>query len=303
MEQDAAVWALVEHGARVLELESGNAGLLHRALELGRFGVVGRLLEAMTEEEANMKDSFGASLYWSAYLAGDLHAMGWLAELGANVDEDRGTGYTPLMDACKYGKFGMAREMMGWGADPNVVYTGVLDTSCSRGSDDGNETGDESGAEGEAEETEGAEEAGEAGDDAGNEEDNDDGRGEEEEDEEEEETDYEGEDYDENRSQNTDPDGDEEAGYNTGYTPLGVCACLFNPKRFFRRKESRMDYLNRLSTSPSPTEHFSVEAQEELGQQLVTLLLDKDAEFEGTLDWAARAHEIQFLDAMFSHSS
>ncbi|KAK4150465.1 ankyrin repeat-containing domain protein [Chaetomidium leptoderma] len=129
--QDEAFWALRAGGAAILEIFSGYTSLLHHALELGNRAIAERLLDVTTAADANKKDMLGRSLFWMAYCDNNISAMRHLAKLGANVDEDFGTGYTPLFDACLFAKPDMATELLRLGAATETVFTGPYGLNLS----------------------------------------------------------------------------------------------------------------------------------------------------------------------------
>ncbi|KAJ4290008.1 hypothetical protein N0V88_006809 [Collariella sp. IMI 366227] len=245
---------------------------LYAALQMGHDEA--RLMEeeVVGAEEANGKDVFGASLLWTAYLAGNVDTIEGLVRKGADVDESRESGYTPLMDACKYGRVEIVRVLLDLGADLNVLYTGPPDQVDHS---DNTEDGDEEN---------GDEEVEDKGEDEGEEE------AEEEEAEEEEPEEEEPEEEEEWRDADEESDNESDIEIQD-YTPLSACACLFNPKPFFRRGRSQLAYLKKLPTSDDEN---PVETREKLGKQLVTLLLDREAEFESSLDFGAGAHDVSY---------
>ncbi|KAK4032641.1 ankyrin repeat-containing domain protein [Parachaetomium inaequale] len=133
MGRDEVFWKLREAGAEKVDLLTGYGSVLHHAMEMGRREVVEKLLgDVTTAEGARKKDMFGTSLLWMACHANDIPAVRRLAALGADVNEDLGNGYTPLLDACLFAKVDLARELLALGAAIDVPFTGPYGPNLER---------------------------------------------------------------------------------------------------------------------------------------------------------------------------
>jgi hypothetical protein len=133
MGRDEVFWALREAGAEKVELSTGYDSVLHHAMEMGRTEVVEKLLgEVTTAEGAREKDMFGTSLLWMACHTNNIAAVRRLAALGADVNEDLGNGYTPLLDACLFAKVDLAKELLALGAAIEVPFTGPYGPNLAR---------------------------------------------------------------------------------------------------------------------------------------------------------------------------
>jgi hypothetical protein len=123
---DEAFWLLRDFGASLLDFGTRCDAVLHYAIELGTHDIVARLLdEVTTVAEVNKKDPLlGRSLLWTACQVNDIPVVRRLAALGADLDEDFGTGYTPLFDACLFGRVELAKELLALGASTGIVLEG-----------------------------------------------------------------------------------------------------------------------------------------------------------------------------------
>lgn len=116
--------SLLIHGASVsLDAPRAPFTVLHNAAFAGSLDLVNFVLDKEYQTTVQAVDLYEMSPIWHAYLQGHWDIVDALLARGANIDDDLATGYTPLIDACLFGDFSKATELIKRGADVNMTCT------------------------------------------------------------------------------------------------------------------------------------------------------------------------------------
>lgn len=97
--------------------------VLHNAACVGSTDLVEFVLDNKYQTDVQLVDTIETSPLWLAYMHGHGNVVDTLLARGADIDDDLAAGYTPLLDACFFGEFSSARNLIARGADVNVVCT------------------------------------------------------------------------------------------------------------------------------------------------------------------------------------
>ncbi|KAH8912082.1 ankyrin [Coniochaeta sp. PMI_546] len=97
--------------------------VLHNAACVGSIELVEFILDNKYQTDVQVVDTTEMSPLWLAYLQRHWNVVDTLLARGADINDDLASGYTPLTDACLFGEFSSALELISRGADVNVVCT------------------------------------------------------------------------------------------------------------------------------------------------------------------------------------
>ncbi|KAL2257688.1 hypothetical protein VTK26DRAFT_9304 [Humicola hyalothermophila] len=95
---------------------------LHDAAACGQLDMMRYILEGGYQTDVQVLDHIDLSPIWHAYYRRQWEPVDLLVELGADVDDGIGCGYSPLMNACITERFIEAVELIDRGANVNVEY-------------------------------------------------------------------------------------------------------------------------------------------------------------------------------------
>ncbi|KAK4153482.1 ankyrin repeat-containing domain protein [Chaetomidium leptoderma] len=95
---------------------------LHDAARFGQVDVIKFILDGGYETNVHVLDGRQYPPIWHAYLHGQWEAIDVLLARGADIDDDVGYGYTPLIDACIRKNPVAVAELIDRSANANVVF-------------------------------------------------------------------------------------------------------------------------------------------------------------------------------------
>ncbi|KAK0667920.1 ankyrin repeat-containing domain protein [Cercophora samala] len=132
-DRDDAFKLLFSRGARnVFAAISGSdfvySDVLHHAIALQKWAIAKELIDGHGYSAAiSKKDALGVTPIWVAYYDNNMDVMDELIKYGADIDDDLGNGFTPLIHACLFGRWDQAIHLIQRGA---CIDTQFRDYHC-----------------------------------------------------------------------------------------------------------------------------------------------------------------------------
>ncbi|KAK4202115.1 ankyrin repeat-containing domain protein [Triangularia verruculosa] len=126
--QEDAFWYLFNKGVRNLFAtlcgsEFIYSDLLHHAIALQQWPIANKLVDSHGySAEISKKDALGVTPIWVAYYDNKMDVVRELIQYGACIDEDLGQGFTPLIHACMFGRWGQAMDLINLGASVDTQF-------------------------------------------------------------------------------------------------------------------------------------------------------------------------------------
>ncbi|KAK4173407.1 ankyrin repeat-containing domain protein [Triangularia setosa] len=126
--QEAAFWVLLSKGARNIFAAICGSGfvysdVLHHTIALQQWPIARMLIDSYGYlAEISKKDALGITPIWVAYYDNKMDVVGELVQHGADINEDLGNGFTPLIHACMFGRWGQAIDLINLGANIDTRF-------------------------------------------------------------------------------------------------------------------------------------------------------------------------------------